>query len=256
MNFCRSKYIILFLSVLLTACSAEDSDEKKSGESNKLSIGASANDFLSDEKYTALEIEIVYVDGYAPTQTALTELKTFFNKYTFKPGGVSIFSTAIGAPNMGTYSLTELKSIEDQYRTRFTSGNTLTAFVFFADKKSETATSTQIVIGKAYRNTSMVIFEKEVRDLAESSSNTSISEVEHTTLRHEFGHLFGLVNTGSPAQTDHEDKNPDYKGHCNVDGCLMAALIEFRSPNIITGSQGILELDDKCHLDLIANGGK
>ena len=256
MNFYRSRFIVLFLSVLLTACSTDDPDEKKSGASNKLSIGASANDFLSDENYTALQIDVVYVDGYAPTQTALSELRSFFTKYTHKPDGISIKTTAIGAPDMGTYSLSELKSIEDQYRTLFTSGNTLTAFIFFADKKSETASSSQIVIGKAYRNTSLVIFEKEVRDLAESLTNASISQVEHTTLRHEFGHLFGLVDTGSPAQSAHEDTNPDYKGHCNVDGCLMAALIEFRSTNILTGTQGILDFDEKCHLDLIANGGK
>lgn len=258
MNFYKSKFLALFfLSVLFSACSAEDIEDKKSSTSNKLSIGASANDFLSDEQYTSLKIDLVYVEGFAPTQTALAELKNFFSKYTYKPGGVSIMTQSISPPDVGsTYSITEIRSIEDKHRTLFTSGKTLSAFVFFADKKSETATSTNRVIGKAYRNTSLVIFEKEVRDFAGNASSTSVSEIEHTTLRHEFGHLFGLVNTGSPAQSEHEDTDPERRAHCNVDNCLMNAIIEFGSIDLITGTTRSPDFDHQCHLDLIANGGK
>lgn len=247
-------WLLLVLSLVLSSCSVDETDKKESSASHKLPIGASANDFLSDENYTAVKIEIVYVTGFAPTESALTELRSFFNKYTYKPDGIIIETRAIGAPNLGTYSLEELRSIEEKHRTAFTSGSTLGAFIFFADNKSETAAADKTVIGKAYRNTSMVIFEKEVRDLA--SSSATVSEIEHTVMRHEFGHLFGLVNTGSPAQSPHEDTNPEHKAHCNVSGCLMTALIEFRTKDLITGQFKAVDLDPKCHTDLVANGGR
>ena len=104
----------------------------------------------------------------------------------------------------------------------------------------------------------------------------STADVESATLNHEFGHLFGLVNIGSPAVNDHEDiqldengdpvldggGNPVGNNHCDVDGCLMRAELQFG-----VGIMGMLEsmaakglaiptLDPECILDLQANGGR
>ncbi len=247
--------VVLFLS--FASCTTDEAAKKTARASNDLPLGASANDFLSDENYTSLDVEIVYVTGFPPTSAAISQLEIFFEKYIYKPGGIFITTRAIPAPNLGTYSLEELKQLETKHRSIFTSENTLGAYIFFADNKSESAGINQIVIGKAYRNTSMVVFEKEVRGLA-ANSNISISEIQHTTMRHEFGHLFGLVDNGTEAQTDHEDPNPDYKAHCNVKGCLMAASIEFGgSPfDSVEGNNGFLDFKEKCQLDLKANGGK
>ena len=246
--------VVLFLS--FASCTTDEALERTAGVSNDLPLGASANDFLSDENYTSLDVEIIYVTGFAPTSAAISQLKIFFEKYIYKPEGVDITTRAIPAPNLGTYSLDELKQLETKHRSVFTSGNTLGTYIFFADNKSESAGENQIVIGKAYRNTSMVVFEKEVRDLA-ASSTISISEIQHTTMRHEFGHLFGLVDNGSEAQSDHEDTNPDHQAHCNVKGCLMAASIEFGgSPFDSDGTDNFLDFEEKCKLDLKANGGK
>ena len=102
----------------------------------------------------------------------------------------------------------------------------------------------------------MVLYEQTLRNIA-AEKHISKSEVTAATLQHEFGHLFGLVDNGSPAQSDHLD--PEYKAHCNVDGCLMAALVEFgdgMAKYVKTRNKSSHVFDAKCHEDLIANGGK
>jgi predicted Zn-dependent protease len=77
-------------------------------------------------------------------------------------------------------------------------------------------------------------------------------------MRHEFGHLFGLVNNGTPAQSDHEDTTPGSKAHCKVEGCLMVASLEFGNSalGVLEGANVSADFDEKCRLDLKANGGK
>ena len=260
MRFLNSYFSFLLLCslLLITGCSVEESGSKSSTPSNDLPLGASAHDLLSDEVYTSLKIEIVHVAGFEPTDDAVSHLRSFLEKYTTKPGGISISTSAIPSPGVGTYSLEEIKAVEKKHRTAFTSGKTMAVFIFFADDKSESAGQTKLVIGKAYKNTSMVIFEKEIQSMVSGSSKISRSEVEHTTMRHEFGHLFGLVNNGTPAQSDHEETDPASKAHCNVSGCLMVASLEFGSSSLglLEGDNFYADFDEKCRLDLKSNGGK
>ncbi len=243
------------LLIVLTGCSTDDPDEKEISHRNDLSLGASANDFLSDEKFPALEVEIVYVTGFEPTAQTISSLKTFLNKYLHKPEGIIIKTVAIPSPGVGTYSLEEIVAVEKKYRTNYSVGPKLGTFIFFADERSEESSKDRKIIGKAYMNTSMVVFDKEVTAMA---GNISRSDIQTTALHHEFGHLFGLVNNGSPAQTAHEDSDPKRKAHCNVSGCLMAAAIEFNtSPQtLLEGGSQVLDFDEQCQLDLKANGGK
>ena len=250
----KSKILALFTLVFLIAASC--STEEEIAPDNK-PLGVSANSFLSDENFTSLEVEVVYVTGYEPTQTSISAVKTFLVKYLNKPGGITVKLRAIPAPDLGTYSLSEVKQIEDENRTSFTSGNKLSTFIFIADNKSDSSTSKNVVLGKAYKNTSMVIFQKEIRELAANTAKISSEEIQHTTIRHEFGHLFGLVNNGTPAQTPHEDPDPDNKAHCQVEGCLMAAMLDFGDSSLtLMQSPGSLDFDEYCHQDLVANGGK
>lgn len=245
----RSRAFALFslFFVLFAGCST---DEETAPDDRPL--GVSARSFLSEENYTSLEVEIVYVSGYEPTQTSLSIIESFLKKYLNKPGGVKVTARAIPAPGVGTYSLAEIRDIENENRTVFTSGNKLSTFIFIADNKSDSSSGENVILGKAYRNTSMVIFQKEIRELASGLGTASSDEIQATTIKHEFGHLFGLVNNGSPAQTDHEDKDPEDKAHCIVESCLMAAFQDFGNGSTSENP----DFDEHCHRDLIANGGK
>ncbi|WP_029035696.1 hypothetical protein [Salinimicrobium terrae] len=241
--------------LLLAGCTPDTPENEASAHRNDLVLGASARDFLSDEVFTSLELEVVYVTGYEPAQEALQSLVTFLNRYTNKPGGISIRPRAIASPEVGTYSIEEIKNVEKKNRTVFSKDEKLAAFIFFADDKSEDSEEKHRILGKAYMNTSLVIFENEIDEMAGSVSK---SEIQTVTLHHEFGHLFGLVNNGTPAQSEHEDPEKKNRAHCSVEGCLMAAAIEFSSSplSFLEDGQAVLDFDDKCKLDLKANGGK
>lgn len=251
----RKNYFLNFFLVylVLTGCTLDNSEKEISPHRNDLVLGASARNFLSDELFTAINIEIVYVTGHAPTQEAINSLYTFFERNTHKPNGVFIQTRAISSPDVGSYSLEEIKEVEKKYRTAFSVDNSLAVFIFFADNKSQKNKEDTNILGTAYMNTSIAVFDSVIQSMSGSRS-----EIQTVTLHHEFGHLFGLVDNGTPAQSDHEDSDPEYKAHCNVDGCLMAAKIDVKSSPLSFLENGvkILEFGEKCKLDLKANGGK
>lgn len=253
-SLAKSLWYFTFV-LILAGCSTDETDKDDLLPRNDLVLGASARDFLSDEKFTSLEVEIVYVTGFEPTAEALSKLKSFLNKYLNKPLGVVIKTRAVASPNIGTYSRDEILALEKEHRTSFSTEKKLAAFIFFADDKSVDSGTDKKIIGKAYLNTSMIVFDKEIKEMA---GLVTRSEIQTTALHHEFGHLFGLVNNGSPAQTPHEETESSKKAHCNVEGCLMAATIAFGSSpfSYMEDGQTIVDFDEKCQLDLKANGGK
>lgn len=251
----RSKlnYLWVLLFLILGSCSTEETNKP-----DDQPLGVSARSFLSDENYTSLTVEIVYVNGFEPSSATLGTLEDFLNEYLDKPGGINIELHAIPSPQISSYSLSDVRNIESKYRTSFTSGNRLSAFVYLADGKSEDSGTPsgspeyEVVLGKAYKNTSMVIFDQEIREFAVKNINVSRRAILETTIKHEFGHLFGLVNNGTPAQTDHEFTDPDNpgeKGHCTFESCLMARTLNYEQTDELT-------FGEFCRLDLLANGGK
>lgn len=245
----KLNYVWILLFLFLSACSTDETSEP-----DDQPLGVSARSFLSDESFTSLTVEVVYVTGYEPAAGTIDAIEGFLSKYLNKPEGIRVEPRAIPSPQISEYSLAQVKEIENTYRTAFTSGKNLTAFIYLADGKSEDSGSSsehEVVLGKAYRNTSMVIFDKEIRDYAVKYIEVSRQDVLETTIKHEFGHLFGLVDNGTPAQTDHEYQDPDNpkeKGHCTVETCLMARLS--------SGFSSELTFGEYCQLDLVANGGK
>ena len=171
-------------------------------------------------------------------------------------------------------------------RQAYNDGSTLAVYIYFADAPSDGDDESEglVTLGAVYRNTSMVIFERTIRSLAARSLTITNEDVETATLNHEFGHLFGLVNLGTVPVNDHED--PDAVNHCNVDGCLMRAELQFGGPISslagksendvlqsacsITGHSilhmlqsqnsrslaNVPGLDAECILDLQSNGGR
>lgn len=241
-SFC----LLVIFSIGISACSTE---EEQAFDDRPL--GNSARSFLSDEQYTSLQVEIVYVTGYQPSSTSINNFKSFLEKHLNKPEGISIYLSEIASPGISTYSLEDIKQIENEHRTLYTTKTKLSSFVFIADDKSTVSTSKELILGKAYKNTAIVIFGKEIRTLAESAAVSS-SQIQEVTIKHEFGHLFGLVDNGTPAQSNHvykDPKNPGEKGHCTTPGCLMARDLNYRS-------SGDLHLKEHCTFDLVANGGK
>lgn len=247
--------ICLLLSFLVSCSNDTDDSDGINKSANLQSLGASASDLLSDEKYTSMNIEIVYVNGYAPSQEAISHFQSFLQSRVHKPDGIEISLRSVSSSGKAPFDIEEIADIEKETRTVYNSGDEIAVFIYFADGSSEKDEDNRFVLGSAFRNTSMVIYGETIEEFSKRSGSPSKSDIEAATLNHEFGHLFGLVDLGTEPQSDHKDE--DYEGHCNVTGCLMLASIEFGGGmvDIIEGGR-IPDLDDQCILDLQMNGGR
>ena len=258
---------ILFSFGLLVSCS-KDSDVTSTGSNtnlkagNLLTTGASARDLLSNDNYDKLLIEIDYVTGFAPTAGAIANFEEFLLARTYKET-IEFKYTALTSPNEETLTLEEVVDLESENRDEYNDGSTLAVHIYFADAPADTNNEGDglVTLGAVYRNTSMVIYESTVKDMANSSTSISTEEIETATLLHEFGHLFGLVNLSTESVNDHEDAEAE--NHCNVDGCLMRAEIQFGASllkqmkqNTSKGLTSIPDFDSQCLLDLQKYGGR
>lgn len=229
---------------------------------NLLSTGSSGTDMLTNENFDRMQIEIAYVEGFRPTTTALDNLRTFLLERTLKEE-VAFTYRSLPSPGEETLTLQEIATLETENRTLYNDGRTLALYIYFADAPSEGDDPAEglVTLGAVYRNTSMIIHESSVRELASRSVVITVSDVETTTLTHEFGHLFGLVDLGTPEVNPHEDSA--FSNHCNVENCLMRAELEFGSgfravmeKRSAKGLEGLPALDAECLLDLQAIGGR
>ena len=222
---------------------------------NKKITGSSANDLLSDATFKSMVVEIVYVEGFEPTATAVNDFISFLNARTNKSQGISVVKRAIPSPGKATYSIEDIRAIEDANRTRYNTANQIAVWVYFTDGSSSSDSENNFIIGTAYRNTSIVIFEKTVQSLTNTPFKPSRSLVESTVVNHEFGHILGLTNLGTTMQNDHEDK--EHPKHCIEKTCLMFWQTESSSGmmNMLSGGTAP-KLDAQCLADLKANGGK
>jgi hypothetical protein len=288
-RFCNAAFYLIFTVMkkkitlyffwaltLFLGCSkdAENNDPSSNGvnkSANLLATGASANDLLANTNYSNLLIEIGYVSGFRPTAEAIATFETFLRARTFKES-VEFTYKELSSPNQESLTNEEIAEMESENRTAYNTGNTMALYIYFADAPSENDDKSEglVTLGAVYRNTSMVIYEATIRELVGNSVTISVADVEAATLNHEFGHLLGLVNLGSdPVNPDHEDTEVDEtqgeigNNHCNVEGCLMRAELQFGGSlakmmrsNVSKGLAAIPELDAECILDLQSNGGR
>lgn len=239
----KLKIHLLFLLLIALGCQKDAPFDKK----------IEPSDFLSDDDYDKLIVEIQYISGQQPSSTTLDNLKSFLQNRLHK-SSITTVQTSIGSPNHSSYTLTDIKNIEEDNRTQVTKGKTLTAYFLFLDADYASNNGNSKVLGVAYGNTSMAIFEKTIKEYSGGIGEPSTSTVETAVINHEFGHILGLVNNGTPMNTNHQD-NANGK-HCNVQSCLMYFNVETSDiiANLLGG--GVPQLDTHCIKDLQDNGGK
>lgn len=246
----------IFVAVLLlsniTACKKETTFTNNPGadDLHNKSVGFSANHLLSAGTYKSLKIEVQYMTGYAPDASALAHLQNILNTYLNKPSGISIVTKEIPASSSTSLSIDQVRTIEEQNRTVFTSGDQIGVYFLYTNGNF----TDDKVLGAAYRNTSMVLFGKKIHDNSGGLGQASRTKLEATVLEHEFGHILGLVDIGTPMQTNHKDAA--HGNHCNNTNCLMYYASETTDilGFLITGN--IPSFDANCIADMHANGGK
>ena len=254
-------YICLFISCSedsseTTVVTDENGEEQTVNVSlNRKSVGDSANDLLSGQNFDQLEFEIFYVTGFKPTDNTISNFEGFLGERLNKTGGVAIELKEIDPTGKTIYSIEDVRAIEDDIRTNFNDGNKIAVFGIFLDGSFSENTENGSVLGVAYRNTSFVIFEETVQSFSGQALAPSTTVLETTVLDHEFGHLMGMVNAGTPLQSDHQDV--EHGRHCTTDGCLMSFTAETGEGLLNSLSGGAIPVfDSLCLEDLRANGGK
>lgn len=214
--------------------------------------GGSAQVFLNDSSFTHLELEIDYMPGHEPSQEALDSLKSFLQERLNKSEVVINSPNEVQSGGGGTYSGDEIRSFEDEYRDHYTDSrtNTLHAYLLIADGEFQDQNN---VLGLAYFNTSVAVFGEAVEEASSGIGAPPKEKVEGTVFQHEFGHLLGLVGSGTSTQSDHKTAGSP---HCTADECLMEPSVETTDffANLFEGD--IPDLDAQCITDLQANGGK
>ena len=252
--FTKNSYLIVtsFFIIALAGCSKKDTvpNPNPVNSENTKVIGASANDLLSAAKYSSVKIEIQYMPGFQPDAAGINNLVAFLNSLVNKPGGISVIQTQIPSANKVVLSLAEIASIEKANRTVFTSGSQLGIYFLYTDGNYTQSN----VLGLAYYNTSIAVMGKTVHDNSGGLTQPTRTKLESTVLGHETGHLLGLVNLGSPMQTNHED--PANIKHCNNSNCLMYYITNTTGIMGTLMSGSVPPLDANCKADLTANGGK
>ncbi len=250
---------IAFLSVF--SCKKDDDtpvDDPKS--ENRKALGTSAKDILSQDNYKILTVEFVYSNGFRPDATTLSGFRTVIEERINKPEGIIFIETEINAPQGAPFTTSEIREIENERRTKYTEGNNIALYVFFANGNADTDTNTSVTLGTAYQNTSIVIYEKTILDLAASTSDPEFTKrfLEANTLHHEFGHILGLVNIQNDDihPTGHLDTV--HSKHCVITDCLMYFELNepFRILQKVEQRGAVPQFDSLCIEDLRAKGGR
>jgi len=240
MKLLRPVLFIIFFSGTLASCQKQDMPQL-----DYRTLGASANDILSDRTYTSLEIEISHMPGLRLSDSVFNHIWNYLNAIANKPGGIlftqASFSKAVTSP----MNLNQVVSLEKEVRTGFTQGRVLRIHIMLVDGEYQTPD----ILGISYWNTSMCVFGKAIDRFSGRPGLLSRNQLLITLIEHELGHLLGLVDQGTPMLTPHKSNNG---AHCNISSCLMYFIIS------TTGnpSTPIPVLDANCRNDLRANGGR
>ncbi|MDQ6609023.1 MAG: hypothetical protein M3Y85_04300 [Bacteroidota bacterium] len=240
------KFLAVLFSFTFFLCACKK--DKVPGHLDYQTLGTAANSLLSSSNYSILQIEIDYMPGYTPDAMALTNLVNFLNARINKTGGVQVITRQINSGNAQSLSLSDIVSIEKNNRIYFTGGNVMGVYILITDGYSANMNT----FATAYWNTSYCIFGKAINDNSGALFQVSRTRLMTTILEHEFGHLLGLVDQGTPMVVSHRDASNG--AHCNNTGCLMYFGIETASTFSTSGS--IPLFDANCLADLKANGGK
>lgn len=250
-------FSVILAAFVLQSCldsSGPDTGEIEPPYSHTGQPGHAANDFLSDSTFTNLIVEVDYMPGYAPNERALDSLKAFFQQRLHKSSITIKEPTEIPPGGQDQYSANDIRELESEQRSTFTQGDTLAAYFVIVDGTYEERN----LLGIAYYNTSNAFFGPAYDEASSGTGSPSRFQVEATSFRHEFGHLFGLVDipgSGTEMQEPHQDE--EHGNHCDNDQCVMYYAME--TTDLIgntLGGEEIPPLDANCIADLQANDGK
>lgn len=211
--------VFVALMFVVTACADDGSDASR--ETRALFSSAT----------TTVDIEIDFAPGATPyvggdglfgnpwrlTRKNLEALFSESPKTIVMDETLADMQALDSAPGGPDYTVDELLALADSHRDAVDAAGTKSFYVlfvdgYFADKSGRQDT----VLGVSIGTTGVIAMFKPVI----AGTGLLARRVEQTTLLHELGHAFGLVDNGlSPVDAGHVDR--EHGAHCTSDQCIM-----------------------------------
>lgn len=229
MTIKSNSYCILIFSIFIIAASCSSSDQ---GFSNLFPASKPSNYFKISESVT---VEVYYEPGAEPYEGNIGVSTPLWN--ITRDNITEIFSYKTTSPDIFVpEALSEMIELSPQNRTSWSVDNvinlyknnhmlkpTSTSAVFYIYFLNGFSSSGSNIIGFSINDTPVIAIFKDV--IENSSTNNGVRRfVEQSTIVHELGHAFGLVNNGIPLSSSHQDS--EHGAHTLNEDCIMFWLNE------------------------------
>ncbi len=214
------------------------------------SPGDSNEDFVTNQVFNNLVIEVHYMPGMEPDEETLDNLLDFLEQHLDKNDITILEPQQINSLNQNSYTINDLQDLEEEHREVYSDESTLAAYILIVDGNyfgEQFQDPTRLSISTY--NTSVTLFGGTIdRISGPLSFEPSKTLVETNSINHQFGHLMGLVDLTTEMVDEHLD-SPNGQ-HCTNQQCLMHFRVnstEFFNNQFI---DEISVLDDFCVADL------
>ncbi len=246
-------YLVL-TSGLFARCTQESTDFPEEEDNILKDSTIKPNDFLSEDQYDQLVVQLVYIEGYKLDSKSNYHVTAFLKQRLHKSGGVTFSAKAVESPEQSSYSISDLRELEKTHRTHTTTDKTVTAWIMIVDGNYSEDEGDAKTFGVAYGPSSIALFGKTIHEFSGALGQPSTHVLETTVLLHEFCHVLGLVDNGTPMVENHLDTQ--HGKHCSNKNCLMHYAAE--TSDFITNffAASVPSLKEQCLNDLKNNGGK
>ena len=258
--------------LLLAACGASPSNSGPDAASPRDGRGPAAGSVF-DPAFTNVTVEIDYETGQEPYTGQVIGFGDTFDTVTANldrllasKKTLTIPRTTAGMEDIGNIpdealTTTDILAIANAHRNLHDTATTKAYYVvFLSGHYADDSGEQPGVIGVSIGNTGILAMFKDVIRSTDVVGTMNVARyVEQSTLVHELGHQFGLVNNGLLMVAPHEDTG--HPAHCTNDQCAMYWANEgttnaarFAQEHVLTGSSILFGAE--CLADADAVNGK
>lgn len=264
----RAMAVITLLGLALAGCGGDSPggpvDGAAASADARVQPVSRVEGYIRSDEFTSLVLEIDSVPGSEPRMGSETALASGLAQILDKPGGVSVTrdDTLVSQGSDHAWTPQELFALADETFNLAVDASTTRMHVLFVDGHYSGDGPDGTILGIAWANTHLVMFKQSIETVCAGPLVPALlrervcAATELTVWTHEVGHLLGLVNTGLPMQTDHQDT--EHGAHDINDDCVMyyaydgSAVVTRIVDRITAGGNDALGFDQACVDDIAA----